>query len=154
MLPIHNRLYNWDAPRFSLEAKVGILPVAEGFGEETFTYIRVFDNITSPHVLPYYVPDELIAIEIAYQISSVGGMSKRLKDSKKAIWPTFPVQCGEFSLHNLGHAFKEEENMLSLWLPKFPGRQYDPFDTVENFTTLVKIKVFSNEADAFDDIIL
>lgn len=44
--------------------------------------------------------------------------------------------------------------MLSLQLPKFPGRQYDPFDTIKDFTTMVKIKVFSNEEDAFDDIVL
>jgi len=73
---------------------------------------------------------------------------------KKAIWLTFPLKCGAFALHNLGHAFKEAEIMLSLQLPKFPGRKYDPFGTVKGFTTLVKIKVFSNEEDVFDDIFL
>ena len=50
--------------------------------------------------------------------------------------------------------FKEVENMLSLQLPKFLGRQYDLFGTVKDFTTLVKIKVFSNEEDVFYDIFL
>lgn len=85
-----------------------------------------------------------MAREIAYQTSSEGGMSKTLKEAKKAIWPTFPLQCGAFSLHNLGHAFKEAEIMVSIQLPKFPRRQYDPFDIVKEFTTMVKIKVFSN----------
>ena len=44
--------------------------------------------------------------------------------------------------------------MLSLQLPKFPVRKYQPFDTFKNLTTLVKIKIFSNEEDAFDDIFL
>ena len=44
--------------------------------------------------------------------------------------------------------------MLSLQLSKFPGRHYDPFGTVKDFTTMVKIKVFNNEEDAFDDIFL
>ena len=44
--------------------------------------------------------------------------------------------------------------MLSLQLHKFPGCQYDTFGTVKNFTTLVKIKVFSNEEDSFDEIFL
>jgi len=57
-------------------------------------------------------------------------------------------------LHDLGHAFKEAEITLSMKLPKFPGRQYDPFSTVKDFTTMVKIKVFSNEEDVFDDIFL
>lgn len=44
--------------------------------------------------------------------------------------------------------------MLYLQLPKFSGRQYDPFGVVSNFTTTVKIKVFSNEEDPFDDVFL
>jgi len=40
--------------------------VTRWFKEETFTYIRVFGSITSPHILPYYVPDKLMAREIAY----------------------------------------------------------------------------------------
>ena len=42
--------------------------------------------------------------------------------------------------------------MLSLQLFKFPGRQFDPFDVIKNFTTTVKIKVFSKEDDLFNDI--
>ena len=44
--------------------------------------------------------------------------------------------------------------MLSLRLPKFPGRQYDPFSIVKDFITMVKIKIFSNEKDPFDDVFL
>jgi len=91
MLLIHKRLYNWDAPRFSKEAKVDILPVARWFGEETFMYIKVFGSITSPHVLPYYVLDKLMDREIAYQIASEGGMNKTLNEEKKEILPTFPL---------------------------------------------------------------
>jgi len=40
--------------------------VARWYGEETFTYMRVFGNITSPHVLPYYVLDKLMARDISY----------------------------------------------------------------------------------------
>lgn len=80
MLPIHKRLYNRDAPRLSQEAEVDILLVARWFKEETFTYIRVFGSITSPHVLTYYVPDKLIAREIAYQIARERGMSKTLEE--------------------------------------------------------------------------
>jgi len=35
---------------------------------------------------------------------------------------------------------------------KFPGRSFDPSDIVKNFTTAVKIKVFSKEDDIFDDM--
>ena len=66
-------LYNRDTPRFSPEAKVDIIPVARWFGEELFTYNRVFGNISSPHVLPFYIPKKLMAREIAYQTCDVGG---------------------------------------------------------------------------------
>jgi len=111
MLPIHKRIYNRDAPRFSQEAEIDIPLVARWFGEETFTYIRVFGSITSPHVLLLYFPDELMAREITYQTCSEGGMRKTLKESKKAIWPQFPISCGVFALHDLGHAFREVDNI-------------------------------------------
>ena len=44
--------------------------------------------------------------------------------------------------------------MQSLKLPKFPGHQYDRNGTAKDFTTMVKVKVFSHEEDAFDDIFL
>lgn len=84
---IYKILYNRDAPRFSPEAEVDILSIVRWFGEELFMYIKVFGSIALPHVLPFYIPDKLMAREIAYQTCSVGGMSKVLKDSKKAIWP-------------------------------------------------------------------
>ena len=60
--------------------------------------------------------------------------------------------CGEFALHDRGHAFEEVEIMQSLKLPKFLGRKYDPNGTAKDFTTMVEVKVFSHEEDAFDEI--
>lgn len=81
-------------------------------------------------------------------------MSKELKDKKKAIWLQFPVAYGAFSLFYLGHAFKEVDNMLCLRLFKILGRQFDPSDIIKNFTTAVKIKLFSKEDDLFYDTFL
>ena len=79
-------------------------------------------------------------------------MRRELKDKKKAIWPQFLVTCGAFALFDLGHTFKEVDNMISLQLPKFRWRQYDPLDIIKNFTTMAKIKVFTKEDDIFDDV--
>lgn len=49
-----------------------------------------------------------MARKMDYETTSEGEMSKMLMEERKAISPTFPLQCGAFSLHNLGHAFKEE----------------------------------------------
>jgi len=70
-----------------------------------FTYVRVFGSSDSPHVLPLYVLDKLLAQEIAYQTRGEGGLNKDLKEKKKAIWPQFPVARGAFSLFDVGHAF-------------------------------------------------
>jgi len=152
MLPLYKMLYDKDAPRFSPEEEVEILPVARCFGEELFTYVRVFGSFSSPHVLPLYVPDKLMAREISYQTCREGGLTKDLKDKKKAIWPQFPMACGAFSLFYVGHAFKEVNNITCLRLFKFPRRPFDPYDIAKNFTIAVKIKVFSKEDDRFDDM--
>ena len=117
-----------------------------------FTYVRVFGSSASPHVLSLYVPDKLLAPDISYQTCGEGGLTKDLKDKKKAIWPQFPVACGAFSLFDVGHAFIEVKNIMCLQLFKFSGRPFDPHDVANNFTTAVKIKVFSREDDLFDDI--
>ena len=86
---MHQMIFNKKAPRVSEETNVYILPVARWFAKEKFTYIRVFGSYASPHVLPYYVPDKLLAKEIAYQL--VNDVTNQLKYGKKAIWPTFPL---------------------------------------------------------------
>jgi len=145
-------LYDKDPPRCSPEAQIDIIPIARWFGEEWFTYVRVFGSTVPPHVLPLYIPDKLLAREIAYQTYSEGGLTKDLKDKEKVIWPQFPVACGAFSLFDVGHAFTEVQNMMCLQLFKFRGRPFDPNEVAQSFTTTVKIKVFFGKKDLFDDI--
>lgn len=44
--------------------------------------------------------------------------------------------------------------MKSLKLATFPRRQYDPKDTSKDFTTMVKVKPFTHEEDAFSDLFI
>jgi len=145
-------MYDEDPARCSPEAQIDIIPITRWFGEEWFTYIRVFGSTVPPHVLPLYIPDKLLAREIAYQTYSEGSLTKDLKDKKKAIWPQFPVACGAFSLFDVGHAFTEVENVTCLQLFKFPARPFDPNNVAKDFTTNVKIKVFVGKKDLFDDL--
>ena len=63
------------------------------FGEELFTYVRIYGSPIAPHVLPLYVPSKLLAREVSYQ--TVGnGLTKSLKEAKKSISPSFPICCG------------------------------------------------------------
>ena len=66
ILTLYRIMYDEDPPRCSPEAQIDIIPVARWFGEEWFTYIRVFGSTVPPHVLPLYIPYKLLAREIAY----------------------------------------------------------------------------------------
>ena len=152
MLPLYIMLYDKYPMRCSPEADVEILPITRWFREEFFTYVRVFGSSAPPHVLPLYIPNKLLAREISYQTCGEGGLTKDLKEKKKAIWPQFPVACGAFSLFDVGHTFTKVENVTCLQLFKFPARPFDPNDVAQEFTTNVKIKVFSRKKDLFDDL--
>ena len=62
------------------------------------------------------------------------------------------MSCGAFSLFDVGHAFKKVSNVTCLKLFKFPRRLFDPYGIVKDFTTVVKVRVFSGEEDLFDDM--
>ena len=82
MLPIYYAIFDKPAPKISTEAEVDLTIVGNWFGEDKFTYIRIFGSLAKPHVLPLYVPDKLLARELTYQITTKG-TSKTLRNSKK-----------------------------------------------------------------------
>lgn len=82
ILPVYYAILIKPAPRLSTEASVDLTAIGSWFGEEKFTYIRLFGSTSDRHVFPLYIPDNLLARELAYQIT-VEGMSRNLKESKK-----------------------------------------------------------------------
>ena len=62
------------------------------------------------------------------------------------------MSYGAFSLFDVGHAFKEVNNITCLQLFKFLKRLFDPYDVVKDFTIVVKVRVFSGEEYIFDDM--
>ena len=79
-------------------------------------------------------------------------MTRNLKDSKKQVWPPFPLRHGTYTLHEFKHAEKEAEKTKDLNLAVIPKRQYDPNKVAYNFTIHVKISKFIHEEDEFDDL--
>lgn len=79
-------------------------------------------------------------------------MSKTLKDSKKHMWPTFPLRCGVFTLHDYKHVEKEAEKIQMLNLATIPRRQYDPKKIAYNVTSHAKLTRFDHEEDIFVDL--
>jgi len=144
-------LCNMPAPRISEEAETNFKTVGSWFEEEKFTYVRLFGSLIKPHVLPLYVLDKLLDQELAYQIT-VEGTSKTLKDSKKHMWPKFPLQCGIFTLHDYKHAEKEIDKIQMLNLSVVPNRKYDPRQIAYNITSQAKLAKFDHEANDFDDL--
>ena len=66
MLPIYYAIFDKPAPKISSLAEIDLTALGTWFGEEKFTYVRVFGSHASPHVLPLYIPEKLLAREIAY----------------------------------------------------------------------------------------
>jgi len=82
MLPIHHSIFDKPAPKISYQAGVELTSIGRWFGEEKFTYVRIFGSHANPHVLPLYIPDKLLAREIAYQIT-FEGVTQTLRNKKK-----------------------------------------------------------------------
>ena len=106
MLPIYYSIFDKPAPKISYQAGFDLTTIGRWFGEERFTYISVFGSHADAHVLPLYIPDKLLAREIAYQIM-VESVTQTLKKENKKGWPSFPVRCGVYTLHDLKHAEKK-----------------------------------------------
>ena len=151
MLPIHYSIFDKPAPKISYQAGIDLTGLGRWFAEEKFTYIRIFGSQAKPHVLPLYIPDKLLAREIAYQIISEG-VTQTLKRNKKQVWPSFPLRCGVYTLNDLKHAEKEALKMKSLTLATLPNRHFDPDKVAYNALEQAKLAKFDHKEDMFDDL--
>jgi len=151
MLPIHHSIFDRPAPKISYQAGIDLISIGRWFGEENFTYVRIFGSQANPHVLPLYVPDKLLAREIAYQITSEG-VAQTLKNKKKQVWPSFPLRCGVFALHDYKHAEKEAGKIIALGLATLPNRRFDPNKVAYNALEQAKLTKVDYAKDIFDDL--
>jgi hypothetical protein len=68
-------------------AKKMISKVGHWYLKETDTYIRLFGDTGTPHLLPTLVPDQLVVGEIFYQTIMQGYNSTLVKEKKRAFIP-------------------------------------------------------------------
>jgi len=153
MVPIYYSIFDKPIPRISYQATFDLTAVGSWFGEEKFSYIRVFDSKADPHVLPLYIPDKLLAREIAYQITAES-VTQTLKKEKKRGWPSFPFRCGLYTLHDLKHAEKEATKFQSVTLATIPNRPFDPKKIVYDALEQAKLSKFEHKEDMFDDLFI
>jgi hypothetical protein len=62
--------------------------------------------VASPHLLPKYIPDKLVELEIAYQMVEARIIAFQDSNSKR-LWPRIPITVGTQTLLNVPHANKE-----------------------------------------------
>ena len=68
------------------------------------------------------------------------------------MWPSFPFNCGHFTLNDFKHAEKEVAKIKGFKFATIPGRQYDPQKITFNVTSSVLIARFEYEPYEFDDL--
>jgi hypothetical protein len=107
--------------------------------EESFSYIKIYGCFASPHALPKFLPDRMICKEVAYQIVSTG-VPKELKATRKRVWPTYPMQVGEYSLLDFGHAKVEDSTLEDIVLSSVEFERHDPHKVVETHLAQFNMK--------------
>jgi len=88
---------------------------------------------------------------LAYQITTAG-TSKTLRTSKKQAWPTFPLRCGVYTLHDYKHVENEAKKINMLNLATIPNRKFNPRKVAYNVLEQAKLTRFDHEKDDFDDL--
>ena len=66
MLPLFQVVFHENTPILFKESKADFKSIGKWFGEELFTYVRVFGSLDQAHVIPLYVPDKILARETSY----------------------------------------------------------------------------------------
>jgi len=95
MLPLYQVIFYERPPRFSREYLDDLTTIEKWFGAESFTYVRIYVSLYSPHVLPLCVPDKLLSREVAYQ-TLVNDLTKSLKEAKKIYLAIFSYSMWSF----------------------------------------------------------
>lgn len=97
LVPLHRLLFGFPPPRFSKSAESTLKEIVDWYVFEKYSYIRVYGYHDSPHTLPTFIPNRFVLKEISYHIVSIG-ITRVLKDNRKSLWPSFPIQIGPYKL--------------------------------------------------------
>lgn len=81
-IPLYHILTDRLAYYMSEEARVIVGSIRDGYVTKDHTYIRIYGATKAPHILPRYVTDHVILLEIAYQ-TLVHGLRAALVRKKK-----------------------------------------------------------------------
>jgi len=68
------------------------------------------------------------------------------------VWPSFPLKCGVFTLHDYKHVEKEAGKIIALGLAILPNRLFDPNKTAYHALEQAKLTKVDHAKDRFDDL--
>jgi hypothetical protein len=113
----HQLLFGSEMPKITEVGRDLISLIRNWDMLQDFTYIHLDGIMTSPHLLPKYVPDKLLLKEFAFQLFEIGQTTDPIQRKLKAC-PELPVPIGPYQILNHGHTMKEMEGYLDYkWLP-------------------------------------
>jgi hypothetical protein len=101
-------IFRQEFPRISKKTKKLISLIGNLYLEEKCTYFRIFGAIGSPHLLPYYVPNQL---DLGKYIQTIlqGFNASFIKDKKRDVIP-YGFQLGYYFIKD---TTQEKEEGLS-----------------------------------------
>ena len=81
------------------------------------------------------------------------GLTKFLKDNRKSIWPSFPIEIGPYKLQNVEHSHKEFLILKLIWLHQQNFRKHDPKMIVISIGEGLKgIKYYIHQDNPFESL--
>ena len=83
------------------------------------------------HLLPRIVPDRMVLQEFSYETVIDGAFPNFTKHKKKG-WPKFPVNLGNFTVQNAGHACLLGKEISVMILGEVFKRMHDPMGFLHN----------------------
>jgi hypothetical protein len=108
---IHFIIFKKECPRLSTATKKRIAKVGHWYLYKFSNYIRVFEAIGEPHILPYHVPDPLIVGEICYHTILQSYNATLVKD-KKHDFIHYSFHIGFYLVNDTTQAKQEGINQL------------------------------------------
>jgi hypothetical protein len=122
---IHFMLFKKEFPRLSVATKKVISKVGHWYLVECDTSIRVFGATGAPHLIPVYVPNQLVVGEICYQTILQGYNATLVKYKKRAFIP-YGFHFGFYMVKHKAQAKQEGLSQLESQFQTGCFRKHDP----------------------------
>lgn len=137
---VYQIIFCRPSSRLSLEACKTMKGLGHWYCKQHYIYIKVFRCIATPHLIPKYVPDQLIIKETSYHNVIIGYIVVMSCNSKR-MQSRFLIKVGHFSLINFPQSKKEVEAFEELKLLPVVFKRHDPNGIIKNHYTSIRLSM-------------